>query len=159
MLRALIIGLAALTAAPVLATSTHPQALVLEVMRENKCRLETSRAEELFKARDLRPEDVSAVVNSWAEQGLAGLDGSTFEVAPALCGVHGLDAGDTQGRADVLYDFVRLNGCRMDAEVAEIKLRPAGFAQSETPGLIDALITSGRAHREDPYIIVIGDAC
>ncbi|WP_298846650.1 hypothetical protein [uncultured Ruegeria sp.] len=154
---ALIFALAAAT--PLHATSTHPTAKVLEVMRENGCRLDVSRVEDAFSARDLRPEDVSAVVNGWAEQGLAGLDGPTFEIAPAICGAHGLASENAAGRADALYDFVRLNGCRMVEEEAEIKLRPAGFTQAETPDLIARLVDQGRAHQEDPYIIVIGDAC
>lgn len=158
-MRRLALILALAVATPLHATSTHPTAKVLEVMRENGCRLDVSRAENAFSARDLRPEDVSAVVNGWAEQGLAGLDGPTFEIAPAICGAHGLASENAAGRADALYDFVRLNGCRMGEEEAEIKLRPAGFTQVETPDLIARLVDQGRAHQEDPYIIVIGDAC
>lgn len=158
-MRRFVLTLAVVAATPVQAASTHPTAKVLEVMRDNGCRLDIARAEESFSARDLRPEDVSAVINSWAELGLAGLDGPIFEIAPAICGAHGLAPEDAVGRADALYDFVRLNGCRMVEDEAEIKLRPAGFTQAETPDLIARLVEQGRAHQEDPYIIVIGDAC
>jgi len=157
--RRLALTLALTAAAPLYAASTHPTAKVLEVMRDNGCRLDISRAEDAFSAHDLRPEDVSAVINSWAEQGLAGLDGPTFEIAPAICGAHGLAPEDAAGRADALFDFVRLNGCRMVEEEANIKLRPAGFTKAETPDLIARLVDQGRARQEDPYIIVIGDAC
>ncbi|MTI01850.1 hypothetical protein [Roseibium sp. RKSG952] len=156
---AFAIGLGALVAATNLAAAPHPTAQVLEVMRESGCRLETSDAEGAFASRGLTPEDVSAVINKWAEQGLAGLNGSVFEIAPAICGVHGLAVEDSEGRADALLEFVRLNGCRMGEEEADIKLRPAGFSKAETPILIDHLIAEGRARQEDPYIIVIGDAC
>ncbi|WP_170409260.1 hypothetical protein [Ruegeria atlantica] len=158
-MRRLVLILVLAAATPLQAASTHPTAKVLEVMRENGCRLNISQAEEAFSAHGLRPEDVSAVINSWAEQGVAGLDGATFEIAPAICGAHGLAPEDTAGRADALYDFVRLNGCRMVEDEAEIKLRPAGFTRAETPGLIARLVDQGRVHQEDPYIIVIGDAC
>ncbi|WP_170466062.1 hypothetical protein [Ruegeria arenilitoris] len=158
-MRGFALILALVAAAPLHAASSHPTAKVLEVMRENGFRLDVSQAEPAFSARDLRPEDVSAVINSWAEQGLAGLDGPTFEIVPALCGAHGLAADDAAGRADALYDFVRINGCRMGPEEADIKLRPAGFTRAETPDLIARLVDQGRAQQEDPYIIVIGDAC
>ncbi|MCG7519118.1 hypothetical protein [Ruegeria sp. Ofav3-42] len=156
---ALPIGYVVVMAATTAAATPHPTAQVLEVMRDNGCRLNTADAENAFSSRGLTPEDVSSVINSWAEQGLAGLDGSFFEIAPAICGAHGLAAEDAKGRADALYEFVRLNGCRMGKEEAEIKLRPAGFTKTETPILIDRLIADGRAQQEDPYIIVIGDAC
>ncbi|WP_209832591.1 hypothetical protein [Ruegeria sp. HKCCE3926] len=158
-MRCFALILALVAALPAQAASTHPTAKVLEVMRENGCRLDISQTEEAFSARDLRPEDVSAVINSWAERGLAGLDGPVFEIAPAICGAHGLAPEDTARRADALFDFVRLNGCRMVEEEAEIKLRPAGFSQAETPDLIAFLVEQGRAHQDAPYIIVIGDAC
>ena len=155
----LILSIAAAFSATSVVASPHPTAQVLEVMRDNGCRLNTADAESAFSSRGLTPEDVSSVINGWAEQGLAGLDGSVFEIAPAICGAHGLAAQDAAGRADALYEFVRLNGCRMGEEEAEIKLRPAGFTETETPILIDRLIADDRARQEDPYIIVIGDAC
>lgn len=158
-MRRFALVLAVIAATPGYAASNHPTAKVLDAMRENSCRLDVSRAEDVFSERDLRPEEVNTVINSWAEQGLAGLDGATFEIAPAICGAHGLAPDDLAGRADALYDFVRLNGCRMGAEEARIKLRPAGFTEGETPELIDRLVEEGRAQQEAPYIIVIGDAC
>ncbi|MDA7963073.1 hypothetical protein [Ruegeria sp.] len=156
---ALILGMATALCSAGATAAPHPTAQVLDVMRENACRLNTADAESAFAVRGLTPEDVSDVVNGWAEQGLAGLDGPFFEIAPAICGAHGLAAEDTEGRTDALFDFVRHNGCRMGEEEAEIKLRPAGFTKAETPELIENLIADGRARQEDPYIIVIGDAC
>lgn len=156
---AVCVGVSGLFFGTASAASTHPNAIVLQIMRDHDCRLDTQSAEAAFAERGLSPEDVSGVASAWANQGLAGMDGATFEIAPALCGVHGHAAGDIAGRADVLFDMVQLNHCRMGDEEAALKLPPAGFSDAETPALMDKLIADGRAHRDDQYFVVIGGAC